>query len=194
MRLLRKLTLILGMACVGLACLGLACAAAIASAQDHGLWLEVPFVPQSEDGCGSAAISMLLQYWNAHGATVDAARSDVMAIQRLLYSKSARGIYASALEKYVRETGFTVFAFSGSWDDLCKHLAQGRPLVLGTAPNGKKFPLHYVVAVGIDKQVPAVLINDPARGKLLRVERAEFEKQWQPTANWTLLAVPRQSK
>jgi len=33
-----------------------------------GVWLDVPYVKQSEDGCGSAVISMLLEYWNAHGA------------------------------------------------------------------------------------------------------------------------------
>src|SRR6266404_3118393 len=38
-----------------------------------GVWLDVPFVLQSEDGCGSAAISMVLQYWNAHGVRMSAA-------------------------------------------------------------------------------------------------------------------------
>jgi len=35
-----------------------------------------------------------------------------------------------------------------------------------------------------------VFVNDPARGKLLRIERAEFEKEWQAAKNWMLLAVP----
>jgi hypothetical protein len=28
----------------------------------------------------------------------------------------------------------------------------------------------------------------------MRIERADFEKQWQPAGNWTLLAVPPQAK
>ncbi len=172
----------------------LSCAGPPAAAQDRSLFLEIPFVSQPEEGCGAAAISMLLQYWSAHGAAVDASRADVTAIQRLLHSKSARGIYASAVESYVRDSGFTVFAFRGAWDDLEKQLGQGRPVMLATAPNGKKSPLHFVVAAGLDHQKPAVLINDPARGKLLRVERADFERQWQPAANWMLLAVPHQSQ
>lgn len=187
MRLVHKLSLVFGL-------VGLACVVAFASAQDHGLWLDVPFVSQSEDGCGSAVIAMLLQYWSAHGTAVEAARADADAIQSRLYAKSARGIRASQLEKYIRDSGFTVFAFAGTWDDLDKHLREGRPLILGTAPNGKNASLHYVVAVGMDRRASAVLVNDPARGKLLRIERAEFEKQWQPTANWTLLAVPRPPK
>ena len=27
-----------------------------------GIWLDVPYVKQTEDGCGSASIAMLLQY------------------------------------------------------------------------------------------------------------------------------------
>src|SRR6266403_1161031 len=95
-----------------------------APAKSSGVWLEVPYVRQSEDGCGSAAIAMLLQYWSAHGTPVAAGRADVAAIQKLLYSREA------------------------------------------------------------------VFVNDPARGKLLRIERREFEKEWQAARNWMLLAVP----
>jgi len=48
-----------------------------------------------------------------------------------------------------------------------------------------------VVVVGIEREHEAVLLNDPERGKLFRVERAEFEKEWQRTNDWTLLAVPK---
>jgi len=34
----------------------------------------------------------------------------------------------------------------------------------------------------------AVFVNDPARGKLMRIERADFEKEWQAVGNWMLLA------
>ena len=168
--------------------------AGVAAGQERGLWLDVPFVQQEEEGCGAAAISMLLQYWNAKGMAVDPTRMDVLAIQRLLYSKAAHGIYASSLENYVRDSGFTVFAVQGTWEDLEKHLKEGRPLILGIGPNHRKGPLHYLVAVGMDFKNPAVLVNDPARGKLIRIEREAFAKQWQATSNWMLLAVPQQAK
>jgi predicted double-glycine peptidase len=162
--------------------------------QPAGIWLDVPFVAQPPDGCGSATISMLLQYWSAHGIQLDPARADVHVIQRLLYSEQARGIYASEMEKYLRESGFTVFAIRGTWEDLATHLKQGRPLIVALQPTGKKAPLHYVLAIGIDSREPALFVNDPARGKLLRMERARFEKAWQPVGNWTLLAVPQQAQ
>jgi ABC-type bacteriocin/lantibiotic exporter with double-glycine peptidase domain len=157
-----------------------------------GIWLDVPYVKQTEDGCGAAAISMLLQYWNAHGAGIDAQRFDASAIQKQLYSRKDRGIHASDMERYLKESGFRVFPLNGDWKDLLEQLKQGRPLIASLQPGRTKTPLHYVVVTGIDWRNGAVFVNDPARGKLLRVVREDFEKQWRPNRNWMLLAVPEQ--
>src|SRR6266446_1015338 len=151
-----------------------------APAKSSGVWLEVPYVKQTEDGCGSAAIAMLLQYWSAHAT----------AIQKQLYSRKARGIFASDMRRYLRESGFREFAIRGEWSDLRQHLEQGRPLIISIQPGSAKVPLHYVVVTGMDWEREAVFVNDPARGKLLRIERQEFEKEWQAARNWMLLAVP----
>ena len=161
--------------------------------ESAGVWLEVPFVKQSEDGCGSASISMVLQYWSGHGVLVDAQRADADVIQRKLYSRKARGIFASDMENYFHSSGFKVFLLDGSWADLEEHLKQGRPLIVSLQPGRAKAPLHYVVVTGMDWQHDAVFVHDPARGKLLRVERADFEKQWRPNRNWLLLAVPEKA-
>ena len=161
--------------------------------ESAGVWLDVPFVKQSEDGCGSAAISMVLQYWGAHGVQVDARQVDVDAIQKRLYSRSARGIFASDMEGYFHGSGFKVFVLDGSWADLQEHLKQGRPLIVSLRPGNSKSPLHYVVVTGMDWQHEAVFVHDPARGKLLRIERADFEKQWRPNRDWLLLAVPQKA-
>lgn len=155
-----------------------------------GIWLDVPFIKQTVEGCGSASIAMLLQYWSAHGTEIAPEREDADAIQKQLYSRKGHGIYASDLEKYLRESGFRVFALRGEWSDLREHLSKGRPLILSIEPGGSHAPLHYVVATGMDWQRDAVFVNDPARGKLLRIEKAEFEKEWQAAKNYLLLAVP----
>lgn len=160
------------------------------SPRASGIWLDVPFIKQTVEGCGSASIAMLLQYWNAHGAQIAAERTDAAQIQKQLYSRKAHGIFASDLERYLRESGFREFAVRGEWSDLRQHLEQGRPLLISVQPGGAKGPFHYVVVTGIDWQREAVFINDPARGKLLRIERQEFEKEWSAARNWMLLAVP----
>ena len=134
--------------------------------ESAGVWLDVPFVKQSEDG---------------------------QLIQKQLYSPKARGIFASDIESYLKGSGFLVFALAGSWLDLEENLRQGRPLIVSLQPGSRSAPLHYVVVTGIDWQRDAVFIHDPARGKLLRVERAEFEKQWRSNRNWMLLAVPEKA-
>jgi ABC-type bacteriocin/lantibiotic exporter with double-glycine peptidase domain len=172
------------------AVLFLGCAALPGPQEKAGIWLDVPYVKQGEDGCGSAAISMLLQYWSARGAEVDSQRASAAAIQKLLYSRKVRGIYASDMESYLKESGFRVFPLSGEWKDLLEQLKQGRPLIASLQPGSAKSPLHYVVVTGIDWQTGVVFINDPARGKLLRIAREDFEKQWRPNRNWMLLALP----
>jgi predicted double-glycine peptidase len=161
-----------------------------APAKSSGVWLEVPYVKQTEDGCGSAAIAMLLQYWSAHGAPVAAGRADATAIQKQLYSRKVHGIFASDMQRYLRESGFREFAMRGEWSDLRQHLEQGRPLIISLQPGHAKAPLHYVVVTGMDWERDAIFVNDPARGKLLRIERQKFENEWQAARNWMLLAVP----
>ena len=161
-----------------------------AAAESSGVWLDVPFVKQAENGCGSAALAMLLEYWNAHGTGNPSGKADAKAIQQQLYSRQAHGIFAADLERYLRESGFRVFAVRGTWGDLREHLVLGRPLIVSMQPGAKKAPLHYVVVTGMDWRREAVFINDPARGKLLRIERQEFEKEWLAGRNWMLLAVP----
>jgi predicted double-glycine peptidase len=155
-----------------------------------GIWLDVPFVKQTTEGCGSASIAMLLQYWSAHGTAISTGRDDADAIHKQLYSRKGRGIYASDVERYLKGSGFRVFPLRGTWDDLREHLAHGRPLIVSLEPGSTRAPLHYVVVTGMDWQREAVLVNDPARGKLLRIERPEFEKEWLAAGNWMLLAVP----
>lgn len=160
------------------------------SQEKAGIWLDVPFVKQSEDGCGSASIAMVLQYWSAHGGQLQPGRADAEAIQKELYSRKAHGIFASDMERYLRDSGFREFAVRGEWDDLRQHLEQGRPLIVSLQPRKGSALLHYVVVAGMDWQREAVFVHDPARGKLLRVERQEFEKEWIAGRNWMLLAVP----
>ena len=144
------------------------------TAENAGIWLDVPFIKQTAEGCGSASIAMLLRYWSAHGTSVAAGRDDADAIQKLLYSRKGHGIFASDVERYLKESGFRVFALRGAWTDLREHLAQGRPLIISLEPGNSLAPLHYVVVTGMDWRCEAVFVNDPARGKLLRIERAEF--------------------
>lgn len=168
---------------------------AAASAVPPAILLDVPYLVQTKDGCGSAAIAMVLRYWNrqAHPPSADVADADAdpANIQAQLLSPSAGGIRASDMHRYFQRAGYRVFEFSGGWTDLEHHLALGRPLIVSIQaspePHG---PLHYVVVVGINAQRDQIFLNDPALGKNLRLSRAGFEQEWKATHNWMLLALP----
>jgi len=159
----------------------------ILAAQQPGVWLDVPFVRQEKNGCGAASIAMVMQYWEHQQGEV--ASADAGEIQRALYSRQARGIYASDMERYFQQHGFRTFAFAGEWKDLNAYLEKGRPLIVALKTGSSD--LHYVVVTGLDGQQGVVLKNDPAERKLLKQDRSDFEKEWKAAGNWTLLAVPQ---
>lgn len=162
--------------------------------ESSGVWLDVPFIQQEKNGCGSASIAMVMQYWQTQqGGTLDAS-SDPIAIQRQLYSNQAHGVYASGMERYFQQHGFRTFVFSGTWDDLKRHLEKGRPLIVALKPMPGETVLHYVVVAGLDWQQNLVLMNDAAQRKLLKEDRARFEKEWNSVGHWTLLALPQAQK
>lgn len=156
------------------------------AAQPSAVWLDVPFVKQVENGCGSAALAMTLQYWLGHGAALDPAFADAVQIHAQLYSEPLHGIAASAMQRYLEDHGFQALVFSGRWEDLGAHLAQGRPLIVALRSGRES---HYVVLAGISADTMAM--NDPADRRLRKIGRIEFEKKWRAAGNWTLLAVPR---
>ncbi len=172
--------------------MGLALAACLRGSP-ASLWLDVPFVSQAKQGCGPAAIAMVVEYWRAHGAQVGAEMADPTHIQGATEGGARQGTLASAMERYFREAGFAVYAFHGSWNELAHHLERGRPLIVAFRPTGST-SLHYAVVAGLDDAESVLLVNDPARRKLLKLDRGEFEKGWKDTQDWTLLALPRAAR
>lgn len=94
------------------------------------------------------------------------------------------------MEKYFQEQGYRTYTFRGEWSDLQNHLQKGRPLIVALKASGADGPIHYALVVGMDTARGYVFLNDPARGKMLRISREGFQSEWELAKNWTLLAVP----
>jgi predicted double-glycine peptidase len=154
-------------------------------------WLDVPFVRQERDGCGAASIAMVMQYWAGRYGVTPPKEASAARIMEQVYSREARGTFASEMKRYLEEHGYSVFAFSGEWKDLQQHIAKGRPLIVSLNKSSGDRGLHYVVVTGLDSRQSVVLLNDPARRKLLKMKQADFEKRWNASPNWTLLALPQ---
>jgi ABC-type bacteriocin/lantibiotic exporter with double-glycine peptidase domain len=166
------------------------CAGAV-PAQTPGVSIDVPFVAQTKDGCGSAAISMVMQYWENRSGQSASNLADPERIQSALYSPAAGGIPASKMRTYFLESGYQAVAFPGTWRDIQQQIQKGRPLIVSLKASGPLGPFHYVVVTGIDVEREYVYVHDPAQQKSLRISREGFESEWKPTHNWTLLAVPQ---
>ncbi len=161
-------------------------AAALSTAAPAGIWLEVPFVKQRENGCGAASASMLIQYWAReypHLKAESAAR-----IFQLLYSPQKKGIPSRELVRYLEDLGFQTFTLTGDWEALRWHLLQGRPLIVALSEGHGN--LHYVVVTGLHFGREVALLNDPARRERYPVARRKFERAWRKADNWALLALP----
>lgn len=170
------------------------------------LWINVPYVHQTSEAWGAAALAMVIAYWKEQeglaggfSAGTPAQREqaqadrDVYIIQRDLYSPRQHGIPAQSMLKYLNQHGYITFAIEGKWRDLENEIGKGRPLIAAIRPRGDP-QLHYVVMVGVDSARGLVMMNNPADRKLLTEERAEFEKDWSAAHNWLLLAVPETSR
>jgi len=188
-------------------CAVLALPAAALRAQDpKPVWIDVPYVHQSPEACGAAALAMLTAYWaeqeglagsfsDGTPAQREQARADryVSIIERELSPRAGRGIAAKAMKAYLDQHGFITFTLEGTWHDLVSEIGRGRPLIVAVRPRGDP-QLHYVVIAGVDPARSMVMMNDPAGRKLITEERADFEKDWSATHNWMLLAVPETSR
>jgi ABC-type bacteriocin/lantibiotic exporter with double-glycine peptidase domain len=181
-----KLRCILGLVLFLAAGVGFALAA-----ETPSLWIDVPFVAQVKNGCGSAAMAMVMEYWEKKTGRSASGAEDAGKIQAALYSPAEEGVPASAMKRYFEDAGYRTFAFVGDWGELGHHLERGRPLIVSLKASGPHGPLHYVVVVGIDSAKGYIYVNDPAQQKMLRLSREGFESEWSATEHWTLLAVPR---
>jgi ABC-type bacteriocin/lantibiotic exporter with double-glycine peptidase domain len=153
----------------------------VGRAGERGVWLDVPFLRQSKEGCGAAVVWMTMRYWRLPAV------ADVAEIHAAIYSPDQKGAPAGKVAEYLASHGFRTFQLTGVWSDLEEQLKKGRPLIVCLRRQARA-PLHYVIAAGVGAD--AVWVNDPADRKLRRMDRSVFEKAWGRGGNWMLLAVP----
>src|SRR5947209_2933360 len=87
------------------------------AADPSGIWLDVPFVKQEKDGCGAASIAMVMQYWQqqqgrSENTNAESPQIQAAQIQHALHSDAAHGIYASDMERYFQQSGYSTYAFA----------------------------------------------------------------------------------
>jgi len=142
--------------------------------------LDVPYLSQTEDLCGGAAIAMVLRYWGDRRVQPE----DFSA----LVDRSASGIRTDALAADVSRRGWQAFPLAadagGEW--IATQIDHGRPVVALMAISPTRF--HYVVIVGWTPE--QVIAHDPASAPFRVMATADFERAWAAAGRWALLVLP----
>ncbi len=142
------------------------------------LSIDVPYLTQSEDLCGGAAVAMVQRYWgNAH--------ADPQQFAPLI-DHHAHGIPAGVLVNAVARSGWRAVSFPGSVDRLRDDVAQGRPTIVLLQVRAHRY--HFVVVTGVGDR--EVTLHDPAIGPSQRMSIEAFTKAWRPAHDWALLVLP----
>lgn len=149
-------------------------------------WLKAaptPVVVQAQrQDCGLAALAMVAGAWGRHWTLTDLAH-------RL--PPGQKGVQLGKLRDLARERGLVAYAVKGSFDDLRKELAGGRPVLLGLVlPFDRNNNLnHYEVAVAMNPADDTVVTRDPATGELMKRPRKVLDLEWKHAGYATLVVV-----
>ncbi len=147
--------------------------------------LETPEVQQDElYECGLAAISALCGYYGIEIPSAQRAELAQLAAEK-------EGLSGKELRAALELNGLEVFLFEGRLKDgptsLQDNILARRPLLVLTEVGGSH---HYSLVVGVDPDSGALVLLDPRLGRVI-VQAADFERRWDLTQRFTLLAVPR---
>lgn len=157
-------------------------ATASAAANPTARLLDVPYLSQTEDLCGGAALAMVLRYWGEREVYPE----DFSA----LVDRSNSGIPTDLLAAEVTRRGWQSFAVNLTADtrgnQIGEHVEKGRPVVALIEVRPGRY--HYVVIVAWTAD--RVIAHDPARAPFHVVSRVEFERAWAAAGRWALLILP----
>lgn len=144
--------------------------------------LDVPYLPQSEDLCGGAAVAMVLRYWGERQVYAE----DFAP----LVDRSAAGIRTDVLTSEVSRRGWQALPFNvdpgSSGAQVGDQITRGRPVIALIEVRPDRY--HYVVIVAWTRE--RVIVHDPARTPFRVLSRAEFDRAWAPAGRWALLLLP----
>jgi predicted double-glycine peptidase len=144
--------------------------------------LDVPYLAQTEDLCGGAAVAMVLRYWGERRIYPEDFAT--------LVDRSAAGIRTDVLAAEIGRRGWRAFpihasaTLGGEW--LREQVELARPIVALIEVRPNRY--HYVVIVAWTGE--QVIVHDPARAPFRVMSRNEFDSAWARAGRWALLVLP----
>jgi ABC-type bacteriocin/lantibiotic exporter with double-glycine peptidase domain len=136
----------------------------------------------SRDGCGAAALAMVLGHWGRQ-VTQDEIRAASPPAE-------GHGMPADSLRDFARRQGLQAFLVEGQTDDLDREVGRDRPVLVGVVKRkGRRAYSHYEVVVGVNRERQRILTLDPARGPR-ETSLKRFTEEWIAAGRLTLVVFP----
>src|SRR5688572_1102068 len=147
----------------------------------HAL-LDVPYVSQTPELCGGAALAMVLRYWGERQVFPEDFASLVIP--------SERGIPTGSLVAAVRDRNWLATVMSAdpasARSQIHAAIDRGQPVIALIEVSSRTY--HYVVIAGAtDKEI---VVHDPARSPFRVLPWHSFDRAWTAAGRWMMLVLP----
>jgi ABC-type bacteriocin/lantibiotic exporter with double-glycine peptidase domain len=137
--------------------------------------------------CGIAVWRMVVEYWDV--------TPDPVLISEMLapIATDQRPIRAAELRDLAIDHGLLAFVVEGHRVDLNKHLARGRPVIVGMIkPTLGGSNAHYEVVLGIHPVREVIMTFDPSLG-YREISFVGFDQEWRASGSVALVILPQPS-
>ena len=144
--------------------------------------LDVPYVSQTPELCGGAALAMVLRYWGERQVFPEDFEPLIVA--------SERGIPTGSLVSAVRDRNWQAVVVPPDALDpraqIRDAVDRGRPLIALIEVGPRTY--HYVVIVGATDE--EIVVHDPARAPFRVLRWDGFDRVWAAAGQWMMLVLP----
>jgi hypothetical protein len=144
--------------------------------------LDVPYVAQTPELCGGAAVAMVLRYWGERNVFPEDFASLVVP--------SERGIPTASLVTALRARHWQATVVSPDPGDarvqIQVAIGRGQPLIALIEVSPRTY--HYVVIAGATEN--EIVVHDPARSPFRVLSWDGFDRAWAAAGRWMVLVLP----
>lgn len=141
-----------------------------------------PFISQTENDCGPAALATILQ---AQGRAVTKAE-----LIELLYLPQRQGSLQIEMDATARSFDRVVYPLNAEIKDLLKEVAAGNPVLVFQNLGLSWSPRwHYAVVVGFELEQREIILRSGAIKRHV-ISLSTFEKTWQRADYWARVLLP----
>lgn len=141
-----------------------------------------PFIPQTENYCGPAALATVIE---AQGRAVN-----LTELGQQLYLPKREGSLQIEMDANARSFGMLAYPLAENIHDLLIEVAAGNPVLVFQNLGFSWSPRwHYAVVIGFDLEQGEIILRSGAIKRHI-ISLATFENTWQRTNYWARVIIP----